>query len=286
MPGYSETESPGFGIAEFTLNVQGQRLDVRTQLPQGPVRPAVLLPILQDLSNALSDLTVANAGRLGAELSCRAGCGACCRHAVPITAVEARVFAELLDALPAAQQKILRERFRRAALQLEESGVAQAIRDLSSKDGGREAAHEVGLRYFALGIPCPFLEEENCSIHEIRPLRCREYLVVSPAENCAHPETREIVSIQPPAVLSRILARWDANGDAQPAELILLTMLEEWTAHHPVQDDHSLHTAPELLQEFLQGFATDASAAPADPRTNHAPDLLPDPSLMPKMSDA
>jgi Fe-S-cluster containining protein len=281
MPGYPETESPGFGTAKFTLDVQGARLEVSTQLPEGPVRPMVLLPVLQDLSSALSDLTVQSAARLNANLSCREGCGACCRQAVPITAVEARALAQLLDALPEERQTILRERFRRAAARLEESGVAQGAREMAHGKG-REAAHELGLRYFELGIACPFLEEERCTIHEIRPLRCREYLVVSPAENCAHPRTAEIVGIQPPVMLSRILGRWDTNGDAQPSELILLAMLEEWAAKHPIEEDHPHRTAPELLQEFLRGFATDASAAPADPRTSHPPDLLPESSESPE----
>ncbi len=237
--------------------------------------PAALLPVLQDLSNAMSDLAGQNASRLGVQLSCRAGCGACCRQAVPITPVEARVLAGLLDALPRERQKTLRERFRQAAARLEESGVAQAVRGLQ-QGNGTATAHEVGLEYFALGIPCPFLEEERCTIHEIRPLRCREYLVSSPAEKCSHPGTREVVGILPPVMLSRILGRWDTNGDAQPPELILLTMLEEWVARHPAGEDRPHRTAPEMLQEFLRGFARDAPAAPADPRTKQPPNLLPE----------
>jgi Fe-S-cluster containining protein len=275
MHGNQPDAFPGFGTAQFALSVQGSRLEVRTQLPEGPARPAVLLPVLQQLSNAMSDLTVQNAARLGVELSCREGCGACCRQAVPITPVEARVLADFLEALPEERRAVLRERFHRAAARLEESGVAQAARALA-QGGTSEAAHELGLRYFALGIACPFLEEERCTIHEVRPLRCREYLVVSPAEHCAHPETKEVVGIRPPVMLSRILGRWDTKGDAQPFELILLTMLEEWAKRNPAGEDSPRHTAPEMLEEFLHGFAEDASAAPADPRTTETPDLLPE----------
>jgi Fe-S-cluster containining protein len=38
--------------------------------------------------------------------------------------------------------------------------------------------------YFALGIACPFLEDEACSIHPDRPSICREYMVTTPAERC------------------------------------------------------------------------------------------------------
>jgi len=265
MPGNSESHAPGFGTVQFALKVQGVNLEVRAQLPEGPVRPVVLLPILQSLSNSMSELAIQAANRLGEQLSCREGCGACCRHAVPITPAEARTIAEWLHEQPEGRQAILRERFRQAAARLEEAGIASRIRE-SPRDLTRETMHELGLEYFALGIACPFLEEERCTIHEMRPLRCREYLVVSPAEHCAHPGAEEIVSIKPPVMLSQILAKWDANGVPQPHELILLTMLDEWIARHPAERDQPHRTSPELLHEFLRAFAKDAAEAPADPR--------------------
>jgi Putative zinc- or iron-chelating domain len=140
----------------------------------------------------------------------------------------------------------------------------------------REAAHQLGLGYFALGIACPFLEEERCTIHKIRPLRCREYQVVSPAELCAHPDTREIVGAKPPVLLSNILSRWDTNGGTQPPELILLTMLEEWIARHASDESRPQRTSPELFEEFLHAFAREADAAPTDPRTTSPPAVLPE----------
>jgi Fe-S-cluster containining protein len=265
MSANCEPQAPGYGTVQFALKVQNANIEVRAQLPEGPVSPTVLLPILQGLSNSLCELTVQTANRLGEQLSCREGCGACCRQAVPISPVEARAIAEWLHGQPEERQTVLRERFRKAAARLEESGIAQEIRarqDLAD----RGAMHELGLRYFALGIACPFLEEERCTIHAMRPLRCREYLVVSPAERCAHPATREIVGIKPPVLLSQILARWDTDGDPQPHELILLTLLEEWAAQHPAEQDGPHRTSPELLQEFLRVFAKDAADAPSDPR--------------------
>jgi hypothetical protein len=121
----------------------------------------------------------------------------------------------------------------------------------------KEQTHSLGLRYFALGIACPFLEDERCTIHPIRPLRCREYLVASPAEHCAHPETKEIVGVKPPVLLSRVLGNWDTNGNARSRDFILLTMLDEWTVAHPSTEDRATRTAPELLQEFLRTFASE-----------------------------
>lgn len=260
-------ESPGLKTLQFALKVQGARIDVNAQLPDGPVRPAVLLPILQNLSDSISHLTEQEAARVGKPVSCREGCGACCRQAVPISAVEARMLSEWIAAQPEERREVLHTRFRAAAARLEESGLAQNLRDAPVSD--KDAMHVLGLRYFALGIPCPFLEDERCTIHPIRPLRCREYMVISPAEHCAHPETKEIIGVKPPVLLSRVLGKWNTSGDPQSSDFILLTMLDEWAAAHPAAEDRATRTAPDLLQEFLRTFASEnnSSAAPDSNQT-------------------
>ena len=248
---------------EFSLKIQGATINVSAQLPDGPVRPAVLLPIIQNLSSSISTVTENEAARVGKPISCREGCGACCRQAVPISAVEARALSEYIESQPGERREVLRFRFRAAAARLEEARLAQEIRALSSPLE-KEKAHALGLRYFALGIPCPFLEDERCTVHSIRPLRCREYLVASPAEHCAHPETKEIIGVKPPVLLSRVLGKWNTSGDATSSDFILLTMLDEWIAAHPISEDRALRSAPELMQEFLHTFASENTSMPGD----------------------
>jgi Fe-S-cluster containining protein len=262
MSGESGIPTSGFGDVRFTLKVQNVNIEVSAQLPEGPVSPTVLLPVLRSLSDSLCNLSIRAAAQMGERLSCREGCAACCRHAVPISPAEAREISHWLDDQCEERQATLRERFRQTATQLEESGIAQAVRE-AAKTPDRPTLHDLGLKYFSLWISCPFLEDERCIIHEIRPMRCREYLVVSPAEHCSHPETKQIVSVKQPVSLSQIASGWDANGDARTPELIVLTMLDEWVAQHPPRDDRAHRTAPELLQEFLHTFASDAQAAPA-----------------------
>ena len=170
------------------------------------------------------------------------------------------MLSEWIDAQPEERREVLRGRFRDAARRLKESGLAQSIHSLPLSD--KDKTHALGLRYFALGIPCPFLEDERCTIHPIRPLRCREYMVASPAEHCAHPETKEIIGVKPPVLLSRVLGQWSASGDEQTPEFILLTMLDEWVAAHPACEDRAHRTVPELLQEFLRAFASENTSGP------------------------
>lgn len=257
--------------------MQGAKIECSAELPEGPVRPQVLLPVLQDLSSAIGEIVVRNAEQVGRPVSCRAGCGACCRQLVPISAAEAQALAEWLDGQPEERQAVLRERFRQAAARLEETGIAAELRAIRWQRRDRESTHELGMRYFALGVACPFLEEEQCTIHPIRPLRCREYFVVSPAAHCADPAHHEIVNVEPSVLLSRLVSRWDAKGEPQqPPELIVLAMLEEWSASAtPATGEPPRRTAPELLQEFLSALTQDAQAPSTDPRNRKLPDIQP-----------
>jgi Fe-S-cluster containining protein len=261
---------PTLKTLQFSLKVQGAVISVSAQLPDGPVRPTVLLPIIQNLSSSISTLAENEAARLGKPISCREGCGACCRQAVPISPVEARALSEYIDSQPEERREVLRARFRAAAARLEESGIAQAVRAISPSSEkeplllNKETAHALGLRYFALGIACPFLEDECCTIHPIRPLRCREYMVASPAEHCAHPDTKEVIGVKPPVLLSRVLGKWNTSGDTTSSDFILLTMLDEWIAAHPGSEDRATRTPPELLQEFLHTFAAEKISSSND----------------------
>jgi Fe-S-cluster containining protein len=106
-------------------------------------------------------------------VSCRKGCGACCRQVVPLTPPEAFHLEELVAQAPSERKRKLNLRFRLVVRRLKREGMAQV-----------PLFHHAGA-YFRLGIACPFLEDESCSIHLDRPLVCREHLVVSPAENCS-----------------------------------------------------------------------------------------------------
>ena len=73
-----------------------------------------------------------------------------------------------------------------------------------------------------MGVPCPFLEDESCSIHPERPLVCREYLVTSPAALCAGPTQEGVTPVAVPKVSMaarglqddrrRLVSAGDADG--------------------------------------------------------------------------
>ena len=78
--------------------------------------------------------------------------------------------------------------------------------------------------YFTYQVACPFLENESCSIHESRPIACREYLVTSSPEYCSSAKGEGIENVQhlfkvKEAVIS-------LGGDKLPRELPYVPMIK------------------------------------------------------------
>lgn len=191
------------------LQLAGEAVEVELTVPAGTVSLDDLLPVFQGLTDFLAER--ASAGRA---ISCGPGCGACCRQMVPISQAEARGLARLVAAMPEPLQSRIRDRFDAAMLALDAAGLLAQIDAL--REGAAEAFEAIGLRYFRLGIPCPFLEAESCSIHPDRPLVCREYLVTSPAENCRDPTPGRIARVPLPAKVSAALLLADSADTGTP----------------------------------------------------------------------
>lgn len=168
-------------VGRVTLAIGEVRIPVEMTVPTGLVAVEDVLPIVQGLSSLFAERATVQAKADGRAVSCRAGCGACCRQLVPIAAAEARALARLVDAMPEPRRATVRRRFDDALETLNVLGILDRL------DDDPESRHAVALEYFRAGVACPFLEEEACSIHADRPLSCREYLVTSPPQHCARP---------------------------------------------------------------------------------------------------
>ncbi len=154
------------------------------------------------------------------DISCGPGCGACCRQAVPVTAAELRAIRAWLDALPDDERLAHDRRIAATKARLDASD-AEAI--------GMENERA----YFALGIPCPFLVDESCSIHPARPLACREYVVTSDPVHCASRADGQIVRISATHDLLGAFAKVSAEL-GEPTEYLLAPAIARPVPQAPV----------------------------------------------------
>src|SRR5262245_3639750 len=80
--------------------VGGCKLKMSVSVPMGPTRIDDLLPLLQIVSNHIVETSEREVEQQGKCISCRKGCGACCRQLVPVSPVDARNIARLVSEMP------------------------------------------------------------------------------------------------------------------------------------------------------------------------------------------
>jgi Fe-S-cluster containining protein len=196
---------------KINLNISGKSLEMQMTVPVKPVKPQRMLPIFQQMTNSFVEMSVREAESAGRKISCKAGCGACCRQAVPIAEIEAYQIAELVEEMEEPRRTEIKKRFADACGHFDEIKWFERIENCArmksteSPEAVEKELESAVLEYFYQNIPCPFLENESCSIHESRPLVCREYLVTSPAENCARPTAETIKKVDLTAKPSKTL---------------------------------------------------------------------------------
>lgn len=192
------------------LHVLGDdhELDVRARI--GPTRLMEVLPLARAISEGVIGIAVEKVHAGGESISCKKGCTWCCHHLVPVSPAEAVRLAEVVEAMPKERRRAVKKRFEKAVRRMEEVGLldARAGRGRaalqSTKTGAAEAWEDASRRYFEAGIPCPFLENEACSIYSERPMICREYHVTTPASLCATLNT-EVRDVPRPVRMSEVM---------------------------------------------------------------------------------
>jgi Fe-S-cluster containining protein len=241
------------GKVEFSLN--GVPVELEVTVPATPVKPQRMLPVFQQLANGFADAAEQSTAAVGRPVSCKAGCGACCRQPVPITETEVYHIAELVESLDEPRRSELRARFRAAADHFNSTGwydrFADHIRrasEMTAEEGYPEGMALIR-EYFAAGIACPFLDDESCSIHPVRPIACREYLVTSPAENCADLSPTNIDRVEFALKPSKALQRLGSKGDFDAFGFPVLSRALELAELHP--DHFDAKPGPEWLKEFF-----------------------------------
>jgi Fe-S-cluster containining protein len=221
--------------ATIHLRVLGRELRVSLDLPQQNAAPHQLLPAAYAISDAIGHATSEASAAAGKPVSCKPGCAACCRQMVPVAPAEAVALARIVDSLPPARRREIQRRFASAIARVRHAALVDpdspddapilCAPDAGSRDASRNAWLDA---YFYLGIDCPFLENETCTIYEQRPAICREYLITSPPENCRHAGLKETVGLDLPFRMSDALA-----GFAAPEKLqIPLIFALAWARAH------------------------------------------------------
>jgi len=219
----------------------------RMVVQQGPMRLAELVPLAGELADLQVRQAGVAAGHQGRSISCRAGCGACCRQLIPLSPPEVFYLGQVVAASAPERRARWRDGFDGVVHAARTSGLGERLSDprLSPEEGMSIAAE-----WFGMGVPCPFLEDESCGIHPVRPVVCREYNVTSPAEWCSDPLTHEIERVPVPRSISEALTRLTHQLTGLEMRLVPLGLAPLWASAHR-ELDRRTWPGPELFASFV-----------------------------------
>jgi maleate isomerase len=244
------------------LRILGEPVAVEAPAPPEHARLDEVLPLLRRIDDHAVDLSVRRTEAAGRTVSCRKGCAACCRaQPVPVTPPEAYALLRLVESLPEPRRAEIRARFADRAGRLRDAGLAD--RFLAIDGDFTKEMRDAALRYFRLGLACPFLEDGACSIYEDRPFVCREYLVTSPAEHCNDPFATGVEGIDMPVDGEGAMLRTAAKFLEKPQFTMALTLALEYAQAHRAELERTFASRdlfPRALQELVRRTAGRADA--------------------------
>lgn len=209
------------------------------------------MPTLRELCNQVVEGVEQIAQENGHEISCRKGCAACCRQYVPISPAEARMLVELMEEMPESRRSIIKQRFEEAAHRFKQSDVMESAMNYNRLPEAERL--KMAKDYFRLGIACPFLENESCSIYLDRPLICREYLVISSPKHCATLDGEHIKRLKLPVSVAETFSNMEGARRKGVNPCIPLIMAPEWTADHP--EDCEYLPGPKWVQHIFEDLS-------------------------------
>jgi Fe-S-cluster containining protein len=226
--------TPSLERFDIAVNTPAGRLNTVLDVPTGFVPITSIVPVARRLGEEVLKLEEHQSRQAGHSISCRMGCAACCRMLVPLSPPEAFSLLDYVEQLPEDRRRALEERLHASKAELAAHGLLdnlQAVADAETPIPDHDL-EPLNRAYYALRHPCPFLENEMCSIYEARPAACRELLVTSPAELCENLIENPVEPIPVSVRIGTVLGLlWSTLTGSAP-RLIPLPLALDWARRH------------------------------------------------------
>lgn len=226
--------TPSLERFNIAVNTPAGRLNTVLDVPTGFVPITSIVPLTRRLGEEILKLEEHQSRSSGRAVSCRMGCAACCRMLVPLSPPEAFSLLEYVEQLPEERQAAIGRKLAASKAELAAQDLLHRLESVADAERPipDEELEPINRAYYALRHPCPFLENEMCSIYEARPAACRELLVTSPADLCHNfvdnPVEPIPVSVRIGTVLGLV---WATVSESAP-RLIPLPLALEWARTH------------------------------------------------------
>jgi Fe-S-cluster containining protein len=230
------------------LRILGEPVSIEAPQPPERVRLDEVLPLLRDIDDRAVDLAVKRTEAEGKSVSCCKGCSTCCRaQPVPVTPSEAYALLRLVEKLPEPRRTEIRARFADRVQRLRDAGLADSFLERTGTLT-KEQARDTAERYFRLGLVCPFLEDDACSIYAERPFVCRQYLVTSPAELCRDPFHNPVQVIPMPLTAATAVLNTASELSGTSQYVVPLTLALEYAQTHRTELERTYASRDVFIQ--------------------------------------
>ena len=231
---------------EVAVRTPAGLLTTPVEVPTGFVPVTEIVPLMRRIGEQAEALEERRSIAAGKAVSCKKGCAACCRMLVPVSAPEAFALRDMIAKMPAGRRAATVRNVEAARSRLERAGLLARLTELAetSRQLSDEEMEPINRGYYALRMPCAFLENEVCSIYEDRPAACRELLVTSPAELCQDMVNNRVRPLPVPVRMSTVLGLLWSELSGGPARLIPLPVALDWAERH----------APEVARTWKGAF--------------------------------
>ncbi|GKS59907.1 hypothetical protein YTPLAS18_34340 [Nitrospira sp.] len=237
---------------EVGLETPAGRITTSVEIPTGFVPVTAILPLARQLAAHSQQLDVDQVRQGGGTISCRQGCAACCRMLVPMSPPEAFALRTYVSELPEERRQALQVRLDRTIDALNAAGLYEPLEAVAETDRvvSDPELEPLNQAYYALRLPCPFLESEQCTIYEARPAACRELLVTTPSEWCSNMAENPVASVPVSIRMSTALGLLWSTIRQEAPRLIPLPVSLQWAERHlSAQTTGDRGTA--ILESFL-----------------------------------
>jgi Fe-S-cluster containining protein len=237
---------------EVSVTTPAGELKTQVDVPTGFVPITAIVPLMRRLGEEAQALEEQHSIEAGFAISCQKGCAACCRMLVPVSAPEALALRHFVETLPPTHKTAFASRLAQAQQRLDKAGLLDRLRRIAESETQQtdDDLESINRDYYALRLPCPFLENEMCSIYEQRPAACRELLVTTPAEFCNDVVNNPVSALPVPLRVSTALSLLWAELLGGPVKLIPLPVAVDWAAGHQADAERTWKGRP-LLEQAL-----------------------------------
>jgi len=237
---------------DLSITTPAGPIAATVELPPGFVPVTQIVPLMRRLGEQAQALEKQRVVASGQTISCAKGCAACCRMLVPVSPPEAFALRAMVAGLSVERRQAYLRSVADALAQLDRAGLLARLRHLADTDRPMtdEEMEPINRAYFALKLPCPFLDHEQCSIYEDRPAACRELLVTSPADWCQDMVNKPVRALPVPLRIGTILGLLWSTLAGETPRLIPLPLALEWADRHEAEN-RSSWKAKDLLDKAL-----------------------------------